>query len=70
MDLWLIDGLECDPLEWWVELMNLCGSSEVKTSLRVKGSRPNMETGLKEGEDYSLVKEMELGPINGWLAVK
>ena len=38
MDVWLIDGFECDPLEWWKEFRALWNSAEVKAFLKSKDS--------------------------------
>lgn len=69
MDLWLIDGLECDPLEWWEELRAFWNSAEVKACLKSKGFSEDTANTSEVHEEYSLVDELGLGP-NSWMVCR
>lgn len=65
MGHWVIDGLECDPLEWWGELASWWGSLEFRACLRRGSNECNTNSGSEwDEEDYSLVSELGLGPIS------
>lgn len=62
MDIWLIDGVEYDLLDVWMELMNLWRSNNLKDCLRSMGSKNEVELDCEVVENYSLVEEMGLDP--------
>lgn len=62
MGRWLIEGLECDPLQWWVELMKSWTSSDFKNCLRWEMSGRESKTNLEGNEEYILVSELGVGP--------
>lgn len=64
MGHWLVDGLECDPLEWWRELVSLWGSSEFMTCLKREADGCNTKRSSEWEDDYNLVHELGLGPSN------
>ena len=62
MNHWLGEELECDPLQWWGELVTLWASSEFKDCFREGGKGGHTETNSDTKEDYSLVTELGIGP--------
>ena len=59
MDLWLIEGEECNLLDVWMEIMHLWRSDGVKDCLRAKGNKTKVELDYEFVESYSLVEEID-----------
>ena len=65
MGRWLLDWLECDPLQWWVELAELWNSHDLKDWLRSRADGQGLKLSSEEDEENNLIS-WEGGSPNNW----